>query len=80
MGLGTSNLLVVAALFLEAAILCARKLEINESRPATQPLGGGWLAGISLLVRSPYRGAQSIVWAAALLLARLFHRHQQKIA
>jgi AAA family ATP:ADP antiporter len=96
--LGPVNLLVVAMLLLEAAVLCARRLEAAASRlkseagspaaakPATaaEPvappeaagLGGGWLAGIAMLLRSPYLAGIAL-WVALLSLAGTFLYFQQ---
>src|SRR5687768_852887 len=62
--LGPVNLLLVAAVLLEAAVLCARRLESASPQPAPaqstapegQPpvLGGNALAGFLLVLRSPY--------------------------
>ena len=78
--LGPVNLLIVAALLLEAAVLCASRLEAAAQRlksethvsAAAAPagpveaagLGGGWLAGIAL-------------WVALLSLAGTFLYFQQ---
>jgi AAA family ATP:ADP antiporter len=83
--LGHVNLLIVAALLLEAAVLCAARLEraAGELRteagappaPAGQPeaaaLGGGWLAGIVMVLRSPYLAGIAL-WVALLSLAGTF--------
>jgi AAA family ATP:ADP antiporter len=94
--LGPVNLLIVAALFLELAVLCARRLELAapagepaapaavqapaiESaaiRPQNQALGGGWLAGIAMLLRSPYLAGIAL-WVALLSLAGTFLYFQQ---
>ncbi|MCC7483581.1 MAG: MFS transporter [Burkholderiales bacterium] len=63
--LGPVNLLLVAGLLLEAAVLCAARLERAAARAPAQraapaptakrdALGGGSFAGFALLVRSPY--------------------------
>jgi len=90
--LGPVNLLVVAMLLLEAAVLCARRLETAASQlksearslPAAEPaavpeaagLGGGWLAGIAMLLRSPYLAGIAL-WVALLSLAGTFLYFQQ---
>src|SRR5512136_398894 len=56
--LGPVNLLVVAAAFLEVAVLCVRRIERLAEPPAEvetrrQPIGGSALAGLSELMRSP---------------------------
>ncbi|HLH78416.1 MAG TPA: hypothetical protein VKV28_16570 [Candidatus Binataceae bacterium] len=67
--LGAANLLLIAALFLEAAIFCARRLEgasrlapaasglptsLTGEREARSALGGGALDALPRMVRSPY--------------------------
>jgi len=88
--LGPVNLLIVAALLLEAAVLCAWKLEAAAAglkagspgsaatapAPADAGLGGGWLAGIVMLARSPYLAGIAL-WVALLSLAGTFLYFQQ---
>lgn len=61
--LGAVNLLLVSAALLEAAVLCVRRLlrgPAGEAAPAEGPdregraIGGGLLAGITEVARSPY--------------------------
>ena len=82
--LGPVNLLLLAALLLELAIFCARRLEsvvvpVAETLRAddeAQGLGGGWLAGIAMLLRSSYlRGIAA--WVCLLSLAGTFLYFQQ---
>lgn len=100
--LGPVNLLIVAALLLELAVFCARRLESaavrlehaagrgsseptsavpsSVTRPAisaeTTGLGGRWLDGVVLLLRSPYLGGIAL-WVALLSLAGTFLYFQQ---
>ncbi|MGH8634137.1 MAG: NTP/NDP exchange transporter, partial [Burkholderiales bacterium] len=90
--LGPVHLLIVAALLLEAAVLCALRLESAAPQlkagtdastiaaPAGQPdaagLGGGWLAGIAMVLRSPYLAGIAF-WVALLSLAGTFLYFQQ---
>ena len=109
--LGPVNLLFVAAMFLELAVLCARRLEavapqvgnapvaapagrapvVATAQPApvvatAQPapwvrpedaaLGGGWLAGIAMVLRSPYLAGIAL-WVSLLSLAGTFLYFQQ---
>ena len=86
--LGPVNLLIVAALLLEAAVLCALRLEaaapqLRAGSPAAAPaapdaagLGGGWLAGIAMVLRSPYLAGIAL-WVALLSLAGTFLYFQQ---
>jgi AAA family ATP:ADP antiporter len=91
--LGPVNLLFVAALFLELAVLCARRLESVAAStgsasvaptagpaPSAQAeataLGGGWLAGIAMVLRSPYLAGIAL-WVVLLSLAGTFLYFQQ---
>lgn len=91
--LGPVNLLILAALLLEAAVLCAQRLELSapavkhetgqssaEATSAAQPesggLGGGWLAGIAMVLRSPYLAGIAL-WVSLLSLAGTFLYFQQ---
>jgi AAA family ATP:ADP antiporter len=87
--MGPVHLMLVAALLLEGAVLCARRLEHAAvgrgaanaeaaARAAAQrspeqagPVGGGWLAGIAMIVRSPYLAGIAL-WVCALSLAGTF--------
>jgi ATP:ADP antiporter, AAA family len=90
--LGPVNLLIVAAVLLELAVLCAHRLEAaapqlktpianaapmdstRHARPET--LGGGWLDGIMMVLRSPYLGGIA-TWVFLLSLAGTFLYFQQ---
>ena len=88
--LGPVNLLFVAALFLELAVLCARQLEsvvVSSENAALAPaapartaqaeaLGGGWFAGIGMVLRSPYLAGIAL-WVCLLSLAGTFLYFQQ---
>ncbi len=90
--LGPVNLLIVAALLLEMAVLCAHRLEsaslqvraatiteqpgVSGAQPESAGLGGGWLAGIAMVLRSPYLGGIAL-WVALLSLAGTFLYFQQ---
>ena len=60
--LGTHNMLVVSALLLLIPIACIKKLnhwfkqqpQAKSDNSYQQPMGGHWLAGFSLVTRSPY--------------------------
>jgi ATP:ADP antiporter, AAA family len=57
--LGPVNLLIVAAAFLELAVLCVHRIERvadppTEVDPRQQRIGGSAFAGLSELIRSPY--------------------------
>ena len=76
---GPVNLLIVAAVLLEAAVLCAHRLESAAPRksddaparePAAQaPIGGNPFAGFALLLRSPYLAGIAL-WVLLLSLVR----------
>src|SRR4029079_7833729 len=64
--IGRANLLLIAALLLDAALFCALRLEsaataLKEgaatssaaAKPPDAALGGGWLSGIAMVLRSP---------------------------
>ncbi len=91
--IGPVNLLILAAVLLEAAVLCAQRLEFGApqtgtgaaaapaaTKSAAQPesagLGGGWLAGIVMVLRSPYLAGIAL-WVALLSLAGTFLYFQQ---
>jgi len=86
--IGYVNLLIIAALLLEAAVWCAQRLERAVPRHAgalqaaggaeteRDGVGGGWLAGIALILRSPYL-AGIAAWVSLLSLAGTFLYFQQ---
>lgn len=86
--LGRANLLLIAALLLEVAVLCAMRLESaavalkDGSVTATAvpqreaALGGSWIAGLAMLARSPYLAGIAL-WVALLSLAGTFLYFQQ---
>jgi AAA family ATP:ADP antiporter len=76
--LGTANLLLVAALFLEVAVLCVLQLGAGKADVKSEPppLGGSWFAGITLLLRSPYL-AGIAAWVALLSITATFLYFQQ---
>ena len=86
--IGRANLLLIAALLLEVAVLCAMRLEAAASAlktgqetaaPAARPdhgLGGGWIAGLAMVLRSPYLAGIAL-WVALLSLAGTFLYFQQ---
>lgn len=86
--IGRANLLLIAALLLEAAVLCAMRLETaaaafkkdaGSAAPAAaqdQGLGGSWIAGLGMVLKSPYLGGIAL-WVALLSLAGTFLYFQQ---
>jgi AAA family ATP:ADP antiporter len=97
--IGPANLLIVAAVFLELAVLCATRVAPSEPAPARlrpgdgaqsdpglrrdggntrapSPIGGNWLAGFLLILRSPYLAGIAL-WVFLLSLAGTFLYFQQ---
>ncbi len=86
--IGRANLLLIAALLLEAAVLCAMRLESAAAafKKSTEPaaatasrndgLGGSWIAGLGMVLRSPYLAGIAL-WVALLSLAGTFLYFQQ---
>lgn len=81
--LGPVNLLLVAAVLLEAAVVCAHRLESAAPRrtghasvPTQAPIGGSALAGFKLLLRSPYLAGIAL-WVLLLSLCGTFLYFQQ---
>ncbi|MDP2397705.1 MAG: MFS transporter [Burkholderiales bacterium] len=88
--LGRANLLLIAFVLLEVAVFCAMRLEAaamalkagaGEAPPAagTPPeagLGGGWISGLMMVLRSPYLAGIAL-WVALLSLAGTFLYFQQ---
>jgi len=86
--IGPVNLLIVAAALLELAVACAHRLEraapaLEEGaaaperpRPDSKGLGGGWLAGLAMVLRSPYLAGIAL-WVSLLSLAGTFLYLQQ---
>jgi AAA family ATP:ADP antiporter len=87
--IGPANLLIVAAVFLELAVLCANRLfagpaaatpqslpRPSASREAASPIGGNWMAGFLLVLRSPYLAGIAL-WVFLLSLAGTFLYFQQ---
>jgi len=86
--IGRANLLLIAALLLEFAVLCAMRLESaattlkdsNAAQDATTQretaIGGSWIAGLLMVARSPYLAGIAL-WVALLSLAGTFLYFQQ---
>ena len=80
--LGPLNLLIVAAILLEAAVLCAHRLEAaapkraDGATSAQVPIGGNPFAGFALLLRSPYLTGIAL-WVLLLSLCGTFLYFQQ---
>lgn len=85
---GRANLLLIAALLLECAVLCAMRLEsaaktLRDGSGAAiatgqreSVLGGSWIAGLAMVARSPYLAGIAL-WVALLSLAGTFLYFQQ---
>jgi len=86
--IGRAHLLLIALLLLEAAVFCAMRLEnaAPELKGDNTPgqtaarqdsgLGGGWIAGLMMVLRSPYLAGIAL-WVALLSLAGTFLYFQQ---
>ena len=88
--LGRANLLLIALLLLEAAVFCAMRLEKaatslkadageaaqDTGAPPEAGLGGGWIAGLMMVLRSPYLAGIAL-WVALLSMAGTFLYFQQ---
>lgn len=72
---GPHNLLLVSLVLLEAAVLCARRLEFREAA-APPSVGGGPFAGLAGVLRSPYLAGIAL-WVALLSIAGTFLYFQQ---
>jgi ATP:ADP antiporter, AAA family len=86
--IGPVNLLLAAALLVELAVACAYRLEraapaakdpqidAPGAKPEAKALGGGWLAGLAMVLRSPYLAGIAL-WVFFLSLAGTFLYFQQ---
>jgi ATP:ADP antiporter, AAA family len=75
--LGPVNLLIVAALLLEGAVICAMRLEPREQAAKTrEPVGGGSWDGIMMVLRSPYI-AGIMLWVSLMSVAATFLYFEQ---
>src|SRR5262249_18030353 len=78
--IGATNLLIVAAVLLELAVLCAARLETatheDEKQPEAAPTGGGAIDGILMVLRSPYIAGITL-WVAILSVAATFLYFEQ---
>ncbi len=84
--LGRAHLLLIAAILLEAAVYCAWRLEAASSEFKTRTvattanadtaIGGNWIAGFLMILRSPYLAGIAL-WVALLSLVGTFLYFQQ---
>jgi AAA family ATP:ADP antiporter len=86
--LGAVNLLLISALILEIAVFCTRRIEretIIQDRDTVQTIddasgeaiGGGTMAGLLLVLRSPYLAGIAL-WVMLLSLAGTFLYFEQQ--
>ena len=84
--IGAVNLLIIAAIMLELAVFCMRRVasetkdsrdKIGGSENMQQPLGGGSLAGVVEIIKSPYLAGIAL-WVFLLSLAGTFLYFQQQ--
>ena len=73
--IGVVNLLAVAAVLLELAVLCARKLEVKKEG-FSESMGGGAIDGLLMVLRSPYIAGITL-WVALLSMAATFLYFEQ---
>jgi AAA family ATP:ADP antiporter len=79
--IGPTNLLIAAALLLEGAVLCVSYLEKsssnkNETAKSVNPVGGGALDGLIMVLRSPYL-AGIMLWVGLLSVVATFLYFEQ---
>jgi AAA family ATP:ADP antiporter len=74
--IGAVNLLIVAAVLLELAVLCAARLEAREQVAAKRELGGGALDGLMMVLRAPYIAGITL-WVGLLSIAATFLYFEQ---
>jgi AAA family ATP:ADP antiporter len=76
--IGTVNLLIVAALLLEGAVLCAARLGMKKevTSKGESAVGGGPLDGIKMVLRSPYIAGITL-WVSLLSVAATFLYFEQ---
>jgi AAA family ATP:ADP antiporter len=75
--IGTANLLILALVLLEVAVLCATRLEVKDEVPRkAENIGGGVLDGLVMVLRSPYV-AGILLWVSVLSIAATFLYFEQ---
>ncbi|HEX6157363.1 MAG TPA: MFS transporter, partial [Burkholderiales bacterium] len=76
--LGPVNLLIVAALLLEGAVLCAMRLEVRTEtiQNNASAVGGRAIDGLLMVLRSPYV-AGIMLWVALMSVAATFLYFEQ---
>src|SRR3982751_2693644 len=74
--IGVVNLIVVAAVLLEVAVLCASRLEVKDQAPKKEKIGGSAIDGLRMVVRSPYIAGIAL-WVATLSIVATFLYFEQ---
>jgi len=75
--IGAVNLIIVAAVLLELAVLCVTRLEVKDTVPRKQEkIGGSAIDGFLLVLRSPYI-AGITCWVATLSIVATFLYFEQ---
>ena len=75
--IGAANLLILALVLLEIAVLCATRLEVKDQVPRkAESIGGGVLDGLVMVLRSPYV-AGILLWVSVLSIAATFLYFEQ---
>ena len=76
--IGPVNLLILAGLLLEAAVLCAMRLELKKEVvvKSETAVGGGPLDGLAMVLRSPYI-AGIMLWVGLMSVAATFLYFEQ---
>jgi AAA family ATP:ADP antiporter len=76
--IGTTHLLIVAALLLEGAVFCALRLEVKSEVDVRKeaPIGGGSFDGLLMVLRSPYL-AGILLWVSLLSVGATFLYFEQ---
>ncbi|MCF8198782.1 MAG: MFS transporter [Sulfuritalea sp.] len=85
--IGPMNLLLISALLLAGAVLCIRQLGVWSARqasaegaaPAPEALGGSVLAGLTLILRSPYLLGVAMFMLAFTTLSTFLYFEQAHI-
>jgi ATP:ADP antiporter, AAA family len=75
--IGAANMLILALVLLEIAVLCATRLEVKDPVPRkAESIGGGVLDGVVMVLRSPYV-AGILLWVSLLSIAATFLYFEQ---
>ena len=76
--IGVVNLILLAAVLLEAAVFCAMRLEVKDAdvQKPQEKIGGGALDGLLMVLRSPYI-AGILLWVGVMSIAATFLYFEQ---